>query len=216
MKENLILANPASDLDLPRQGYHLPRTILSVHEVETILNQADVDRPLGVRDRAMMETLYSTGMRRQELINLDRQHVDPERQLLRIEEGKGRKDRIVPIGSRALKWVEKYLVEVRPRLTSSLSQPALFLTPEGERPTVDVLGKLVHGYIDAAGIGKTGSCHLFRHAFATHLLENGCDIRFIQVMLGHAQLSTTAIYTHVSIKELQNAHGRCHPAGLPE
>jgi integrase/recombinase XerD len=89
------------------------------------------------------------------------------------------------------------------------------VTPEGERLTVDQLGKLVHDYIDSAEIGKTGSCHLFRHAFATHLLENGCDIRFIQAMLGHAQLNTTAIYTHVSIKELQNAHQRCHPARLP-
>lgn len=154
-------------------------------------------------------------MRRQELCNLDRHHLDLERQLVRVDEGKGRRDRVVPIGGRALKWVDKYLVEVRPRLTGSLSESALFVTPEGERLTVDQLGKLVHDYIDSAEIGKTGSCHLFRHAFATHLLENGCDIRFIQAMLGHAQLNTTAIYTHVSIKELQNAHQRCHPARLP-
>jgi integrase/recombinase XerD len=216
MKENLILANPASDLELPKKGYHLPRTILTAGEVETVLNQTDTERPIGVRDRAIMETLYSTGMRRQEVCNLDRHHLDVERQLVRVEEGKGRRDRVVPIGGRALKWVDKYLVEVRPRLTGSLSEAALFVTPEGERLTVDQLGKLVHDYIDSAEIGKTGSCHLFRHAFATHLLENGCDIRFIQAMLGHAQLNTTAIYTHVSIKELQTAHQRCHPAKLPE
>jgi len=214
-KESLILYNPASDLELPRQAYRLPKIILSVPEVETIMNVPEVSTPRGLRDRAILETLYSTGIRRTELCGLNKTDLDFERRLARIEHGKGGKDRFVPIGERALQWIDKYMVEARPRFGCSLAEQALFLNTIGQRISENRLGAQVHALIEKADIGKKGSCHLFRHTFATALLENGCDVRYIQAMLGHANLKTTEIYTHVSIRALQEAHQKYHPARLP-
>jgi integrase/recombinase XerD len=174
----------------------------------------DVSDPLGLRDRAVLETLYSTGMRRMELIGLRLSDIDRDRGTVMIRQGKGKKDRVVPIGERAVCWVERYRDTVRPRLLiGDGAGDTLFLTSLGLPFTADRLSDLVAGYIDRADIGKKGSCHTFRHTMATLLLEAGADIRFIQVMLGHANLATTQIYTQVSIRALVEVHRACHPAG---
>jgi integrase/recombinase XerD len=214
-KEGLILYNPASDLEMPRREFRLPKVILSAHEVEAIMNVPDIALPDGVKFRAILETLYSSGLRRAELCHLNLGDVDFDRGLVRVEQGKGHKDRFSPIGERALRWIEKYLAETRPGLLPSMNEPALFLNVEGRRLSPGRLGSHVGEIIRKAGIGKVGSCHLFRHTFATLLLENGCDVRYVQAMLGHSKLETTAIYTHVSIKAVKDAHQRCHPAKLP-
>jgi integrase/recombinase XerD len=211
-RENHILTNPASELELPRKPKRLPRTILSVDEVESILAQPDVTTPEGLRDRAILETLYSTGVRRAELASLSLYDVDARRSTLMVREGKGSKDRVVPIGERALQWVEHYRLDVRPELVVGADDSTLFLTDKGRRFRRSSLTARVKRYIRAAGIDKEGACHLFRHAMATHMLENGADIRFIQAMLGHADLSTTQVYTHVSIEKLKAVHAATHPA----
>lgn len=215
-REGLALYNPASDLEMPRKEVRLPKSILSVADVEAILNVPDVGTAMGMRDRAILEVLYSTGIRRMELCCLDRNHLDFDRGMLRVEQGKGHKDRYVPIGERALKWVEKYLVEVRPRLCPSLNETALFLSAQGERIRPVRIGVHVHEIVERAGLGKSGSCHLFRHAFATALLEAGCDIRHIQAMLGHSSLESTQVYTHLNMRALKEVHQRYHPARLPK
>lgn len=215
-KEGLVLYNPATDLDLPRKTYRLPKTVLSPEQVEIIMNVPDIGKPIGLRDRAILEVLYSTGLRRMELCRLDLGRIDAERQILHVTEGKGGKDRFVPIGERALSWLEKYLVEVRPQLCPAPNDAALFLNTEGRRLSEQRLGMIVHDILLEAGLGKLGGCHLFRHAFATHLLRNGCDLRHIQLMLGYASLETTQIYTHVNISQLIEAHQRFHPARMPD
>ena len=212
-KENHILYNPASELQLPKQPKHLPRTILSVQEVEAILNQADPATAQGLRDRAMLEVLYSTGMRRMELPGLALYDVDLNRRLVFVREGKGRKDRVIPIGERACAWVEKYVTEARPQLIVANTQ-ALFVSDYGEPVTPEFVAAKVKRYMQFAGIDKPGATHLFRHACATHMLENGADTRFIQALLGHADLATTQIYTHVSIEKLKEIHAATHPAKL--
>ena len=211
-RNNYLMANPASELELPKIGRPLPKDILNTKEAETVLSVADITTPLGIRDRAIMETLYSTGIRRQEVIGLDVYDLDDGRGVLRIRHGKGNKDRVVPIGDRALTWVQKYQFEVRPTLVVDHQESALFLGSEGQRLTGPHLGKVVRNYIKQADIGKTGSCHLFRHSMATAMLENGADIRYIQMMLGHASLETTQIYTQVSIHKLKEIHKATHPA----
>ena len=214
-KESLIMYNPAADIELPRKEHRLPKAVLSVREVETIMNVPDLETPMGIKNRAILEVFYSTGIRRKELCNVELGHIDFDRGLLRVEQGKGKKDRFVPIGERALRWVEKYLVEVRPMLCSSLNEQTLFLNTLGYKMTPGRLGSHVHDIIEKAEIGKSGSCHLFRHTFATVLLENGCDVRYVQAMLGHANLETTEIYTHVSMRKIKEMHFRYHPAKLP-
>lgn len=214
-RESLVLYNPASDLELPRKELRLPKGVLNANEVEAVMNVPDVQMPLGVRDRAILEVLYSTGIRRTELCHLNQGDLDFDRGVIRVEQGKGKKDRYAPIGERALKWVEKYLVEVRPQLCPAMSEPALFLNTLAQRLNPNRLGSQIHEIITRAGIGKTGSCHLFRHTFATLLLENGCDVRYVQEMLGHSKLETTAVYTHVSMRTLKAMHAKYHPAKLP-
>ncbi|HRE07402.1 MAG TPA: site-specific tyrosine recombinase XerC [Opitutaceae bacterium] len=212
-RENLLPANPAADLELPRkQPRGLPRG-LSLAEVEKILAVPDVSDPLGVRDRAILETLYGTGLRRLELVNLDVSDVDCARGLVLVRRGKGGKDRLAPLGAQALRWIERYLEVCRPLLEVSATESALFLSGYGGRLNPNYLGNWVRKTIDRAQLGKTGSCHLFRHACATHLLENGADLRMIQELLGHARLDTTQIYTAVSITQLRETHARCHPRG---
>jgi integrase/recombinase XerD len=213
-QQNQLLYNPAADLQLPRQENRLPRHIITATEADQVMNVPDTQTALGIRDRAMLETLYSTGMRRMELIGLDIHCIDTERGTVMIRQGKGRKDRMIPIGDRALAWIEKYRDEVRPDLTLGDGEGTLFLTAQGQAFTPNRLTQLVRRQIDAAEIGKRGSCHLFRHTMATLMLENGADVRFIQAMLGHAELSTTQIYTQVSIKMLKQIHSQTHPARL--
>jgi len=213
-QENHLLYNPASELVLPKQPKRLPRDILSVSEIETILALPDHETVAGLRDRALLETLYSTGLRRMELPALKVYDVDLHRAIVIVREGKGRRDRIIPIGERALAWVEKYLNESRPQLLLNVHEEALFLNDYGDPLPRDALARKVKHYMELAGIKKTGSCHLFRHAMATHMLDNGADTRFIQAMLGHADLATTQIYTHVSVEKLKAVHAATHPAKL--
>ena len=213
-RQNILLSNPASDLVLPRLEKRLPKHVLSMKEVETVLNVPDVMTSQGVRDRAILEVLYSTGIRRSELAHLQLYDLDTERGTLMVRLGKGKKDRMVPIGERAIAWVERYCEDVRPLLVGLFDDNTLFLTHLGEAFTPNRLTQLVRETIQKADIGKSGSCHLFRHACATLMLENGADVRFIQAMLGHAKLETTEIYTHVSIRKLKAVHEMTHPAKM--
>lgn len=210
-RQNHILYNPASDLELPRLERRLPKHVLTIKEAETVLAQPDLGTATGIRDRAMMETLYSTGMRRMELIGLHLHDVDADRGTVMIRQGKGRKDRMVPIGERALEWIAKYRDDVRPELAIGGDDGTLFLSNLGEAFTPNRLTQLVRDHVNAARLGKTGACHLFRHTMATLMLENGADIRFIQAMLGHANLNTTQIYAQVSIRMLKDIHTATHP-----
>lgn len=212
-RENHIPYNAASELQLPKLPKQLPRTILSIAEVEAVLMQAEPNNAQGLRDRAMLETLYSTGLRRMELPNLKHYDVDLNRRIVVVREGKGKRDRVVPIGERACGWINKYLLEARPQLMTG-ERESLFVTDYGEGITPEFVAAKVRRYLEFAGIHKPGATHLLRHACATHMLEGGADIRFIQAMLGHALLTTTEIYTHVSIDKLQEIHAATHPAKL--
>ena len=215
-RENVLLYNPASELDLPRLERRLPRAILTADEAEAVLGVPDLRDPLGVRDRAILEVFYSTGMRRMEVATLNLYDLDSERGTVFVRQGKGKKDRMIPIGERAVAWCQKYLDEVRPSLVYGNDDGTLFLTRRGEVFTPDRLTQMVTRYVEAADIGKRGSCHLFRHAMAVLMLEGGADIRFIQEMLGHAALTTTQLYTKVAIQKLKEIHTATHPgARLP-
>ena len=213
-RENHLLHNPASELVLPKLPHRLPQVVLKIEEVEAILNQPDVDTLSGLRDRAMLETLYSTAIRRMELAHLKIFDLDTRRGTLMVRQGKGARDRLVPVGERACAWVDRYLNEVRPQLVGPVDEGVLFLTDYGEAFEKNRLGDLVKRYLAHAGLDVPGACHLFRHACATHMLENGADIRFIQALLGHSELSTTQIYTQVSIVKLRQIHAATHPAKL--
>ncbi len=215
-RHNHLLANPAADLDLPRAEKRLPRHVLTAAEAERVLGTPDVTDPLGLRDRAILETLYSTGMRRMELIGLKLYDLDAERGTVFVRQGKGKKDRMIPMGARAFGWVGRYLDEARPKLALTPDSGLVFLTNVGLAFEPNRLTQLVRDYVDAAEIGKTGSCHLFRHTCATLMLENGADIRFIQQLLGHEKLETTQIYAQVSIRMLKEVHTRTHPARLTQ
>jgi integrase/recombinase XerD len=211
---NHILYNPASELVLPKMEKRLPRNILTAKEAELVLNRPDASTVLGVRDRAILEVLYSTGIRRGELVKLEIYDLEAEKGTLMIRQGKNRKDRMVPIGEQAIAWCEKYLFGSRPQLVVDQNEPTLFLTRHGKPFRPKRMSELVHKYVEDADLGKEGSCHMFRHTMATLMLENGADIRYIQAILGHGNLETTEIYTHVSIRKLQEVHAACHPAKM--
>lgn len=213
-RQGVIDFSPASELEMPRVEQRLPKAILTPSEIQSVLQQADTRDFLGIRDRAIMETLYSTGVRRLELISLQLRDVDMERGALSVRQGKGRKDRIVPIGATALQWLNQYLQQVRPQLIDTDDDGTVFLSHQGAALTPSWLSERVRTYIEQADLGKTGSCHLFRHSMATQMLENGADIRFIQAMLGHADISTTQIYTQVAIRQLKAIHTATHPTAL--
>lgn len=215
-REAVIPFNPASELELPRLGLRLPKAILTAKEAETVLAVPNIQTTTGLRDRAILETFYSTGIRRAELAHLHLQDVDAERGCVMVREGKGGKDRVVPIGERALAWIEAYRERARPRLARNADDGTLFLTNRGGSFSKVRLTGMMLDYVNRSGIGKKGACHLFRHTAATLLLEGGMDIRYIQEMLGHAELSTTQIYTLVSVEKLKAVHSAAHPARFPE
>jgi integrase/recombinase XerD len=215
-------SNPAADLDLPRtRAYHL-REPLNVSEVEAVLAQPDIEDMYGLRDRAILELFYATGIRRQELSNLELRDIDEERGCVFVRQGKGRKDRFVPIGERALAWVRKYEHESRPLLLlvdgmghtnvkADPKEPRLFLNQYGLPLSPYALSWRIRRYFDAAGVKKAGACHLFRHTVATSMLDNGAELRHVQEMLGHSIIVTTQRYTHVSIARLRAVHAATHP-----
>jgi integrase/recombinase XerD len=210
-RHNHLLHNPASELVLPRIEHRLPKFVLKADEAEQVLQQPDTGQAGGLRDRAILETFYSTGMRRMELAHLKVYDPDAERGTVIIRQGKGKKDRIIPIGERALAWIAKYAAEARPRLLTGTDGGTLFLNNRGEPFERRQLTGLVRRYLIASGIGKVGGCHLFRHTVATLMLENGADIRVIQQMLGHAKITTTELYAQVSINLLKQVYSATHP-----
>jgi integrase/recombinase XerD len=206
-----IPQDPAAELELPRVGYKLPN-VMNRDEAERVLRQPNVEDPLGIRDRAMLEILYSSGLRRMELLHLKLYDVDQKHGLVTVREGKGKRDRVVPIGERALAWLDMYLNTLRPEIVREPDNGIVFLTSKGVPFTPNHLSWLARQYVKSAGIGKGGACHIFRHTMATLMLEGGADIRYIQAMLGHVRLDTTQIYTHVSIRMLKQVHTTTHPA----
>ena len=213
-KQERILSNPAADLELPKVSQRIPRNVLTRDEVECVFRQPNVHTPIGLRDRCILELLYSTGMRRMEVAQLWLMDVDVERGQVLVREGKGRRDRMIPIGERALLWMEKYIAESR-RLHALREEKALFVsTISGAQLAIKSYSQMVKNYVMSSGIEKEGACHIFRHTMATLMLENGADIRFIQEILGHQNLSTTQIYTRVSITKLKEVHEATHPAAF--
>jgi integrase/recombinase XerD len=215
-KTRVVEMSPCETIDMPRVEQRLPRAVLTIGEVEKILAVPDVTTPMGVRDRAILETLYSTGIRRAEICALHVWDLDRDGETLIVRQGKGKKDRIIPIGRRAVAWIEKYLDEVRPSLVIEPDDGTLFLTRLREPFSPIRMAELVRQTIDAAAIGKKGSCHIFRHTMATLMLEGGADIRFIQAMLGHASIVSTEVYTRVAIRKLKEVHERTHPGAKLE
>ncbi len=216
VREGHLLYNAAADLELPRLEKRLPKAILTAKEAETVIAVPDIGNSAGLRDRAILETFYSTGIRRLELIHLTVHSIDSERGTLMIRQGKGKKDRMIPIGERAMAWVEAYRDRARPELVTGRDEGTLFLSNLGEAFTPNAMTSLVRKHVEKSGVGKKGACHLFRHTMATLMLEGGADIRFIQAMLGHAELSTTEIYTQVSIQKLKAIHTATHPGKLAQ
>jgi integrase/recombinase XerD len=208
----VVPIDPAAGIVLPKAEHRLPEATLSADEVEAVLAGPDVTTARGLRDRAILEVLYSTAVRRAELIGLKVQDVDHARSTVFVRQGKGARDRHVPIGPRALSWVSRYADLVRPRLVVRHSD-ALFLSASGEPLCADWLSRSVTAYIAAGAPAKRGSCHLFRHSCATLMLEGGADLRYVGEMLGHAKLETTALYTRVSIAKLRAVHAATHPTG---
>lgn len=206
-----IPANPAADLELPKKLRRLPRVVLTETEAERVMAAVDLGTPIGLRDRAMLEVLYATGMRRNEMARLTIGDLDAERCVVLIREGKGGADRMIPLGERALHWVGQYLERGRPELAWNERDATLFLGNEGKPLSPLWLSTVIAKRVDAAELGKRGGCHLWRHTMATLMLEGGADLRFIQAMLGHVELSTTQIYTQVAIRKLQQVHALTHP-----
>lgn len=211
MKKKVLSHNPASEIEMPKLGSRLPKALLSQEEVEKVMSQPILRTARGIRDRAMLEVMYSTGIRRFELVNLNLKDVDVKQETLWVRKGKGSKDRLLPLGKRAKEWVERYLEEVRPSLQSERDEGKLWLTLLKEPPGTRWMSKMVMKYMVAAGLEEKVGCHIFRHSMATGMLENGADIRFIQAMLGHEDISTTKLYTKVSLKKLREIHAATHP-----
>jgi integrase/recombinase XerD len=201
-------------IKLPKEEHRLPSGHLSLEEVGRLLSQVSLDCAEGVRDRAILEVFYATGIRRSELIALQIDDIQRSSNILSIRQGKGRRDRMVPLSDSALHWIDRYLDELRPELAGRSCEPTdtLFLTCNGNTFHPVVLSAIVRRYLTAAGIRKRGSCHILRHTAATLMLHGGADLRSIQLLLGHQQLSTTQIYTHVTITQLCDIYRRTHPA----
>jgi integrase/recombinase XerD len=206
-----VRLNPADDLRPPRAWKTLPR-YLSVEDVDRLVRQPDVSTTRGLRDRALIELLYATGMRVSELVGLRPGDVNLDACYLTCT-GKGDKQRIVPIGDEAARWVREYVRDARPKLLGKRSSPRLFVNARGGGPGLTRVGfwKILKVYARQAGLPRTLSPHMLRHSFATHLLERGADLRAIQMMLGHADLSTTQIYTHVLEQRMRAIYDRFHP-----
>jgi integrase/recombinase XerD len=209
VSEGKVAINPARLLGIPKLYQHLPH-VLTRDEVEVLLAQPDQNTTMGKRDTAMLEVLYATGLRASELIGLRTADITLEGGYLRTI-GKGSKERIVPMGSKAIDALKRYMTDSKGSLLKKGTSPYLFLNSRGGRLTRQGLWKILKGYVRKAGINKTITPHTLRHSFATHLLEGGADLRSVQVMLGHADISTTQIYTHVAMERLKEVHEKYHP-----
>jgi integrase/recombinase XerD len=204
--------NPMEKISAPKVSKNLP-FVLNINEIESILSEPDVRKKLGLRDKALLETFYACGLRVSELINLKISDLFLDEEMIRVF-GKGSKERFVPIGSSAIKWINEYLKNSRPLLEKKAkSQHFLFLNNRGTKLSRMGIWKIVKNYASLAGIKKEVHPHTFRHSFATHLLEGGADLRAVQEMLGHVDISTTQIYTHIDRDFIKQVHRDFHPRG---
>lgn len=211
LEESIITQDPAEYVDLPKLPKTLP-SVLDVSEMEAILRQPDTMTFLGIRDRAMMEMLYACGLRITELLTVKRNNVNPTERFIRVL-GKGSKERLIPMGQTAADWLMYYIEKARPHLASRHSADILYLNVQGKKMSRMGFWKILKKYVDQAGIHKVVTPHTFRHTFATHLLEGGADLRVVQELLGHADISTTQIYTHIDREYLKQVHKAFHPRG---
>jgi len=203
--------DPTADIEMPRIGRSLPKT-LTEDEVDALLSAPNVDEPLGHRDRTMLELLYATGLRVSELINLQQSQVNFNQGVLRIV-GKGDRERLIPLGEESQRWLQDFIDGPRMEILLERQTDYLFPTRRGDRMTRQAFWHIIKRYAEKAGVRKKMSPHSLRHAFATHLLNRGADLRVVQLLLGHSDLSTTQIYTHVARERLKDLHGEHHPRG---
>ena len=211
LRENLIKTDPTIQIQSPKLPRSLPKS-LNEEEVIALLNSPNLNAPAGIRDKAMLELLYACGLRVSELVNIKATEVSINDAVVRVT-GKGSKTRLVPMGEDAADWISRYLREARPALLHKRLCDALFVTNRGEAMTRQAFWYLIKRYALLAGITKPMSPHVLRHAFATHLLNHGADLRVVQMLLGHADISTTQIYTHVARERLKQLHSVHHPRG---
>ena len=211
MREQCLTTDPSARIDLPRVARTLP-TVLTEHEVDVLLAAPDTATDIGMRDRAMLEVLYACGLRVSELVKLQLNQINLSRACIRIS-GKGGKIRIVPLGEHAADWLDAYLASARTALLNGQPSTDLFITKRGSAMTRQAFWHLIKRYATSIGIAKPLSPHTLRHAFATHLVNHGADLRVVQMLLGHSDLSTTQIYTHVAQERLQAFHRQHHPRG---
>ena len=211
VREQLLKEDPSDRIDAPKLGRSLPK-FLSEAEVEALLDAPDLKDPLGVRDRTMLELLYATGLRVSELINLTIDQINLRQGVVRVL-GKGNKERLVPLGEEALSWLDKYLNDARHQITPASASNYVFTTRRHSAMTRQAFWYLIKRYANKVGIKKHLTPHTLRHCFATHLLNHGADLRVVQMLLGHSDLSTTQIYTHVARERLRSLHAEHHPRG---
>ena len=211
LRQGKIQADPTLRIDAPKLPRGLPKS-LTEDDVESLLDAPEVENPLGLRDRTMLEVLYASGLRVSELVGLKIPQVSLDMGVVRVM-GKGAKERLVPLGEEALTWIRRYLDEARPDLLNGKVSDALFVTARGQPMTRQGFWYLLRRYCAQAGLVKTISPHTLRHAFATHMLNHGADLRVVQLLLGHADISTTQIYTHVARERLKQLHAKHHPRG---
>jgi len=210
-RENRISADPTALIEAPKLGRPLPKTLTEL-EVEALLDAPDTQTPLGMRDRTMLEVLYASGLRVSELVSLKLMQLNLQQGVIRVT-GKGNKERLVPLGDEAMSWLQRYIQDVRLALLNGQTRDALFVTQRREAMTRQAFWYMIKRHAQGAGIEKALSPHTLRHAFATHLLNHGADLRVVQMLLGHSDLSTTQIYTHVARARLKDLHARHHPRG---
>lgn len=211
MREGTIAVDPTLQIEAPKLPRSLPKS-LNEDEVEALLNAPDITQPIGLRDRAMLELLYACGLRVSELVGLRVTEVSLQEGVIRVT-GKGSKTRLVPMGEEAVEWLARYLKDARPVILQKRLCDSMFVTQRGEAMTRQAFWYLIKRYALQAGISKHLSPHVLRHAFATHLLNHGADLRVVQMLLGHADISTTQIYTHVARERLKQLHAVHHPRG---
>jgi integrase/recombinase XerD len=211
LRQGQIKTDPTLKIDSPKLPRSLPKS-LTEEDVENLLAAPRLNRALGLRDRAMLETLYASGLRVSELVSLKLGQVSQDMGVVRVM-GKGSKERLVPLGEEALEWIRRYLKEARPELLGRHSSDDLFVTARGGAMTRQMFWHLLRRYATLAGLRKPISPHTLRHAFATHLLNHGADLRVVQLLLGHSDISTTQIYTHVARERLKQLHAKHHPRG---
>ena len=211
LRQGKISTDPTLQIDTPKLPRNLPKS-LTEQDVEQLLNAPDIQTPLGLRDRTMFEVLYATGLRVSELVTLRVAQVSMDMGVVRVM-GKGSKERLVPLGEEALDWLRRYLADGRPVLLGRQISDALFVTARGEGMTRQMFWYLIKKHARTGGLSKPLSPHTLRHAFATHLLNHGADLRVVQMLLGHADISTTQIYTHVARERLKQLHKNHHPRG---